>query len=115
MTKSQEIAALDAFIAKLGTASYLGPWLADNRAAIVADITNDLCVNILLPGVAQRQARDTVEAARLEANHLRKAAEDAAANTRAATQRQCDQQRQIVADLIRRHTDEAVRALRGGL
>lgn len=111
MTKQAEIEALDRFIARLGTASYLGPWLADNRASIVADITNDLTPNVLLPGAARRDARDIVAAAKAEANSLRASAEASAANLRAATQRQCDQQRQIVADLIRRHAEEAARAL----
>jgi lambda repressor-like predicted transcriptional regulator len=112
MTKQQEIAALDKFIAQLGTDSYLGPWLRDNRVAIVADIKNDLPVEVLMPNAARREAQDIVNAARREGESLRKAAEDAAANLRAATQRQCDQQRQIVADVIRRHAEEAARALR---
>ena len=111
MTKTAEIAALDKFIAQLGPASYLGPWLRDNRAAIVADIQNDLPVDIMLPQAARREARDIVTAAKLEAASLRKAAEDTAASLRSQAQRQCDQQRQIVADLIRRHAEEAARAL----
>jgi len=111
MTKSQEIAALDKFIAQLGTASYLGPWLADARAEIVRDITSDIAPSAQLPGAARRDARDIVAAAKAEADSLRQAAESTAAGLRAQTQRQCDQQRQIVADLIRRHAEEAARAL----
>jgi hypothetical protein len=112
MTKTAEIAALDRFIARLGPHSYLGPWLADNRDAIVADIQNDLPVNILLPGAARQQARDILGEARQEVARVigeTRASTDA---LRAQTQRQCDQQRQSVADAIRRHAEEAARTLR---
>jgi hypothetical protein len=79
MTKAQEIAALDAFIAKLGTASYLGPWLADNRAAIVTDITDTS--PSAAAGRRAVEARDIVAAAKAEADSLRQAAETTAADS----------------------------------
>jgi cell division septum initiation protein DivIVA len=111
MTKQQEIAALDRFIAQLGTASYLGPWLADNREAIVADIKNDLSVSPLLPGAAHKVSAQLLADARTQSTALVEAAREQADALRAQAQRQCDQQRQIVADLIRRHAEEAARAL----
>lgn len=42
MTKAEELAVLDAAIAKLGTDSYIGPWLRDCRHEIEQSITSDL-------------------------------------------------------------------------
>ena len=67
MTKQQEIAALDAFIAKLTPHSYLGPWLADNRESIVRDITSDCSIDLQLPGAARHEARGIIESARHDA------------------------------------------------
>ena len=71
MTKQQEIAVLDSMIAKLGPNSYLGPWLADNREAIVSDINNDLPVEPMLPGAARRHASDILIGARMEATQIK--------------------------------------------
>jgi cell division septum initiation protein DivIVA len=114
MTKAAEIAALDSFIAKLGTASYLGPWLADNREAIVADIRNDLPVDILLPRAAVRKAEETVAVAKQDAARIVREAQDRAQQLRTEAQAQCDTQRRVVADIIARHCAEAQRALVGG-
>jgi hypothetical protein len=42
MTKSEELAVLDAAIAKLGTESYLGPWLASVRFEVEHSLTSDM-------------------------------------------------------------------------
>ena len=42
MTKAQEIEWLDRAIAELGTDTYIGATLSDQRNAIVADIRNDI-------------------------------------------------------------------------
>jgi hypothetical protein len=113
MTKHIEIATLDKFIAVLGDHSYLGPWLRDNRAAIVADIGNDHPVNILLPGAAQREAERIVREAREEAERTRALASEQANQTRANAQKFCDDQRRAVGDLIAKHAAEAVARLYG--
>jgi hypothetical protein len=114
MTKAQEIAALDRFIAQLGPHSYLGPWLADNRVGIVADIQSDCSVDVVLPGRARHEARGIIESAKQDADRIRREAQDRAQQLRCDTQTQCDTQRRIVADIIARHCAEAQRALVGG-
>jgi hypothetical protein len=42
MTKDEELAILDATILKLGTNSYLGPWLMSMRVGIEHDIRADV-------------------------------------------------------------------------
>jgi cell division septum initiation protein DivIVA len=111
MHKTREIILLDHFTEQFGEQSYLGPWLRENRDAIVADIRNDLPVDIVLPAAARRQAERILSDARDAAKLLRAASLAEAEALRAQTQRQCDQQRQIIADLIRRHAEEAARAL----
>lgn len=49
MTKDSEIALLDHTIAKLGSDSYMGPWLLRNRDRIVLNIRNDHPVDFALP------------------------------------------------------------------
>lgn len=70
MTKSQEIELLDKTIKAFGTDSYLGPWLAESRAAIAADISNDVCINVPMPAAARRVAEDLLTAARAEADRI---------------------------------------------
>ena len=111
MTKTAEIAALDRFIAQLGSASYLGPWLRDNREAIVADIHNDLPVELLLPNAAHKLAADLIQAGRAEADRIAQLAKVQADELRQRTQKACDDQRRVVAGLIERHAAEAVRQL----
>lgn len=75
MTKQQEIDALDAFIARMGESSYLGPWLARNRDAVVSDIRNDV---FLTPDWEQQKAayQRTIAEAKAEAEAIKKAARD---------------------------------------
>ena len=79
MTKAQEIAILDRAIAQLGPQSYLGPWLTESRLSIVADITNDVCIEVPLPGAARRDGAAILEAARTQAAAIVEAAERKAA------------------------------------
>jgi len=111
MTKTAEIAALDRFIAQLGPHSYLGPWLRDNREAIVADITGDLPVELLLPNAAHKLAADLIQAGRAEADRIVTIAKAQADGQKAQTQTHCDNQRRLVAGLIERAASEAVRVL----
>ncbi|HXU02720.1 MAG TPA: hypothetical protein VN903_17265 [Polyangia bacterium] len=113
MTKQQEIAALDAFIAKLTPHSYLGPWLADNRESIVADITSDCSIDLQLPGAARHTARGIIESAKQDAERTRALASEQANQTRANAQKFCDDQRRAVGDLIAKHAAEAVARLYG--
>jgi hypothetical protein len=113
MTKQQEITALDAFIAKLGPNSYLGPWMADQRESIVADIHSDLPVAPLSLGGAWRKADQIVRDARESAKVITDTASTNAERLRAQTQKLCDDQRNHVADIIVRANAEAVARLTG--
>jgi hypothetical protein len=113
MTKQQEITALDAFIAKLGPNSYLGPWMADHRESIVADIHSDLPVAPLSLGAAWRKADQIVSDARESAKVLLDQSRDAADRERARVQKLCDDQREAVASIIDQHATSAYRALTG--
>jgi hypothetical protein len=111
MTKAQELKALDAFIQQLGPQSYLGPWLQENRLDIERDITSDCGLDLQLPAAARHEARGIVESAKLWADQTRRQAQERADGILAAARRDADTQRQIVADLIRRHAEEAARQL----
>jgi len=82
MTKAHEIEMLDSAIRTFGVNSYLGPWLADNRDAIVADIQSDLAVEPMLPGAARAEAVTILAAARAEAARLRQEADEYAARVK---------------------------------
>jgi len=114
MTKAQELAALDRFIAQLGPHSYLGPWLADNRLDIERDITSDCAIDLQLPGAARHTARGIIESAREERERITDGARANAKRILDKAQAEADTQRAVVAGIIRRHCDEAVNALRGG-
>jgi hypothetical protein len=111
MTKDQELKALDAFIAKLGPQSYLGPWLAENRLDIERDIRTDSGIDVQLPAAARHEARGIVESAKQWADQTRRQAADRATSIVAQAQREGNVQRQLVADVIRRHAEEAARQL----
>jgi hypothetical protein len=49
MTKTAEIALLDRVIAEFGNASYIGPWLKENRDTIVRDISSDYEPRLWMP------------------------------------------------------------------
>jgi hypothetical protein len=113
MTKDLEVAALDAFIAKLGPHTYLGPWLADQRDAIVRDIATDILPSPMLPSTAYRKAAQIVADAREAAKVITDVATAQASDLRAKTQKACDEQRQHVANLIVRANADAVAVLTG--
>jgi cell division septum initiation protein DivIVA len=70
MMKADEIKLLDKTIRAFGTESYLGPWLAENRASFVADITNDVTPDPTMPAQARREAFDLLAAAKAEAAEI---------------------------------------------
>lgn len=71
MTKTNEIALLDTAIKSFGPHSYLGPWLADIRHGLVADITNDLTPHAPLPNAARAEALAMLTEATAEATRIR--------------------------------------------
>src|SRR5881398_2317495 len=86
MTKAEELKKLDEFIAVLGKATYLGPWLADNRAAIERDMRSDIPPMVVLPGDAYRAAEQILLNANVEAGQIRAAAEQRATDLIDATE-----------------------------
>jgi hypothetical protein len=82
MTKAHEVALLDQMIAAFGPNSYLGPWLAENRASIVADIASDNPVDVILPSEAKRMAHDIIAEADARAKAIIDAAASAAGTVR---------------------------------
>lgn len=113
MTKDLEVAALDAFIAKLGPHTYLGPWLADQRDAIVRDIVNDILPTPLLPSTAHRVAAQIVADAKEAATVITDLARDKADVLRRETEKACGERRGYVAAIIERAASEAVGVLSG--
>jgi hypothetical protein len=78
VTKAREVELLDETIATFGPDSYLGPWLAEYRESIRADIANDLSVSAPLPSVARAESvailnRATEDAAAIVETARRKA------------------------------------------
>ena len=70
MTKARELQLLDVTIAQFGHDSYLGPWLADSRAQIAADIQSDVCISAAMPGQARREGAAILEAAKRDAAQI---------------------------------------------
>ena len=75
MTKAAEIKLLDDTIKRFGPHSYLGPWLAEIRDELVADINNDLTPTAMLPRAARQYAAGFMETTKAEAQKLRDAAD----------------------------------------
>jgi len=113
MNKTDEVAALDAFIAKLGPHTYLGPWLADQRDAIVRDIATDILPSPMLPSTAYRRAAQIVADATVAAKVITDTASDKADALRRETERACAERRGYVALVIERAASEAVGVLSG--
>lgn len=115
MTKAQEIALLDSTIAKFGPDSYLGPWLAESRAAIVASIESDHTpgVRVLLPGAAYEQARqilaeahrvaeETRDRASRQADDILQRADAAVARVKVEARRDVERAITVLAETARR-------------
>jgi cell division septum initiation protein DivIVA len=94
MTKTEEIKVLDQAIKEFGPHSYLGPWLMENRAQIVANITSDWTPNPILPGEANRQAREIIEHAQNEAKRIVNSAKAEAEKLEVAAHREASSIRQ---------------------
>lgn len=102
MTKAQEIALLDEFIAKLGKESYLGPWLAASRGEIVRDITSDIIPSPMLPGEAATRAKQIVK----DAQDWERGFKEGVADRHALITKRHDEE-------LRRSREETVTLLRG--
>lgn len=96
MTKDTEIKLLDGMISNFGRQSYLGPWLMEHRDQIVANITSDWTPNPLMPGEANRQAREIVENAKQEAKRIKDAALLDAHKIKEAASKEADEARKQV-------------------
>ena len=79
MTKNQELEILRKAIAELGTASYLGPWLASVTCELERDLMSDFIPLLTLADA--RKAQD----------ELLHSAQSAAATTRQKAEREADQ------------------------
>ncbi len=75
MTKAAEIAVIDDAIKKLGHHSYLGPWLTEIRAELVADLTSDFTPDPMMPSKARAWALGFMEETKKEAAKVREAAD----------------------------------------
>lgn len=101
MTKANELAVLDTAIAALGSASYLGPWLASVRADVEASMRSDL-EPAGLPSEARRDAETIVSEARIEAARVREAAHLDIVRQREETARDIERARESARSLLRR-------------
>lgn len=106
-TKAGELQALDDFIKMMGPNSYLGPWLAENYLQIARDIANDVCIEVLMPNAAMKQAEKIVEDAKEYAKGFRESLEADQASRRKATDIYIQQTRET----LRRDVYEASRKL----
>lgn len=102
MTKDSEIALLDRTIATFGPSSYLGPWLSEYRAVLVADIRNDITPSAPLPSVARAEASLVLETARAEASAIRTAATRTAAAELETARAECRELRENVRTAVSR-------------
>ena len=107
MTKSQEIALVDALIAKCGPDSYVGPWLTSVRGDIVADIRNDIPISALMPSQARAEAAKILDAAETHSKQLMADAERRAAEMIASARSACESSRAST----RRCLERAIREL----
>ncbi len=110
MTKSEELAALDGFIASLPADTYLGPWLRQVRGEVERMIRSDIFPDVSLAEVAarclqRRQDLETLEAdakARISrhGDFIIAAAKKNAATITAAAERDAERTRRYLADSI---------------
>lgn len=77
MTKDEELAILDATILKLGTNSYLGPWLMSMRQGIEKDMRADHEPTFTMAWY-RNHCEQMVKAATDFANHVREQAQEQA-------------------------------------
>jgi hypothetical protein len=96
MTKSQELAVIDAAIKQLGTDSYLGPWLQSIRPELESTIRSDFMPEINLKFVVAECNR-RIETAKSEAEFIISQAKIKAKAVEAAA----DKHFQSVANAIR--------------
>ena len=83
MTKANELELLDKTIAAFGQDSYIGPWLAEIKDSLVADIRNDFAVSAPMPSEARKTASDVLASLKAEVE-----------KTRAETVRYCKELRE---------------------
>jgi hypothetical protein len=77
MTKGEELAALDEFLKKLGSNTYIGTWLKSCRPSIQQALRNDVCPSIytMTPEEFQKHRDDMVETCKAQCNEMKEAAE----------------------------------------
>lgn len=107
MTKNREINLLDETIARFGRDSYLGPWLAEIRDTLVRQIESDFTPDAPTPAELQKAAQDALRAAQVDAEHVKRAANEQA---EALVFRAKDRAAQITSD-ARRDIERAIDAL----
>lgn len=87
MTKQQELARLDQFIKAIGPKSYLGPWLAEQRPCIEADLLADGFMRASTFREAREQVAHILDTAKRDAERIRAQAEAEASCRREAADR----------------------------
>lgn len=112
MTKSEELAALDGFIASLPADTYLSPWLREVRGEVERMIRCDIFPDVSLAEVAARCLQRRHDLEKLEAetkdrisrhgDYIIAAAKKKAADISAAAERDSERTRSYLADSLRR-------------
>jgi hypothetical protein len=74
LTKGDELQVIDVAIIKLGTDSYLGPWLTQIRSELIRDLRSDILPTISLDDAA-KQADEIVKRAASNENQILRTAQ----------------------------------------
>ena len=105
MTKSEELAILDATIKKLGKDSYIGPWLRNVYPEVERDMRCDLepqhdlsYYRVIAGGI--------LSAAREEADRIRKQADEYKAKTEQEARKMVDNAKHYAAHHLRKALEE---------
>lgn len=106
MTKAQEIEILRETIARLGSDSYCGPWLAGQLGAIESALNSDYHPEAyaLNPEEATLKAAEIIQSAKADASKIRQNAEEEAKSTREKASRFCSE----IHDTVRRDLESAL-------
>lgn len=99
-SKAGELAILDTAIKALGELSYLGPWLVSVRDEVERDLRSDW-VPGMLPSEAIRRAQELERAGKLQAEELVAYARRQATDTAETARRDAERVRREAADSLR--------------